>query len=52
VIVNELQIEFGEMRWCVRRPLFAPDLSDPTAQQSDDFLLNLRIVQQAQKTSA
>jgi hypothetical protein len=24
-------------------------LSEPTAQQRDDFLLNLRIVQQAQK---
>ena len=31
------------------RHLFAPDLPEPTAQQGDDFLLNLRIVQQAQK---
>jgi hypothetical protein len=29
--------------------LFAPDLSEPAAQQGDDFLLNLRIVQQTQK---
>ena len=33
----------------VRRPLFIPDLAKPTAQQGDDFLLNLRIVQKAQK---
>jgi hypothetical protein len=30
-------------------PLSAPDLPDTTAQQGDDFLLNLRIVQQTQK---
>lgn len=29
-------------------PLFARDLPEPTAQQGDDFLLNLRIVQQTQ----
>jgi hypothetical protein len=29
-------------------PLSAPDLPEPTAQQGDDFLLNLRIVQQTQ----
>ena len=29
--------------------LFAPDLPEPTAQQGDDFLLNLRIVQQTQE---
>jgi len=29
--------------------LFAPDLPEATAQQGDDFLLNLRIVQKAQK---
>ena len=31
------------------RPLFIPDLPKPAAQQGDDFLLNLRIVQKAQK---
>lgn len=31
------------------RLLFTPDLPKPTAQQGDDFLLNLRIVQKAQK---
>ena len=31
------------------RPLFTPDLPKPTSQQGDDFLLNLRIVQKAQK---
>src|SRR5260370_1673798 len=34
---------------CVRRLLLAPDLSEPTAQQGGDFLLNLRIVQQTQE---
>jgi len=29
--------------------LFAPDLPEPTAQQGDDFLLNLWIVQQTQE---
>ena len=29
--------------------LFGPDLPEATAQQGDDFLLNLRIVQKAQK---
>ena len=29
--------------------LFGPDLPEATAQQGDDFLLNLRIVQQTQK---
>jgi hypothetical protein len=29
--------------------LFAPNLPEPTAQQGDDFLLNLRIVQQTQQ---
>ena len=29
--------------------LFAPDLPKAAVQQSDDFLLNLRIVQQTQK---
>ena len=29
--------------------LFAPDLPEATGQQADDFLLNLRIVQKAQK---
>ena len=29
--------------------LFAPDLPESTAQQGDDFLLNLRIVQQTQE---
>jgi hypothetical protein len=33
----------------VRWPLFVPDLPERTAHQGDDFLLNLRIVQQAQK---
>jgi hypothetical protein len=33
----------------VRWPLFVPDLPERTAHQRDDFLLNLRIVQQAQK---
>jgi hypothetical protein len=27
----------------------APDLPEPTVQQGDDFLLNLRIIQKAQK---
>ena len=31
------------------RPLFTPDLPKPTAQQGDDFLLNLRIVHQTQE---
>jgi hypothetical protein len=40
-VVNERQIEFGEMRrgefgW----RLFAADLPEPTAQKGDDFLLN------------
>ena len=35
-----------DTRWA--GPLFAPDLPEPTAQQGDDFLLNLRIVQQTQ----
>ena len=30
-----------DTRWA--GPLFAPDLPEPTAQQGDDFLLNLRI---------
>jgi hypothetical protein len=30
-------------------PLFAADLSQPTAQQVDDFVSNLRIVQQTQE---
>ena len=30
------------------RRLFALDLPEPTAQQGDDFLLNLRVVQQTQ----
>ena len=43
------EIEFGEVRrgelgWC----LFAADLPEPTAQKSDDFPLNLRIIQQTQ----
>jgi hypothetical protein len=29
--------------------LFVPDLPEPTAQQGDDFLLNLRIVQRTQE---
>jgi hypothetical protein len=29
--------------------LFAPDLPEPAVQQGDDFLLNLRIVQQTQE---
>jgi hypothetical protein len=29
--------------------VFATDLPEPTAQQGDDFLLNLRIIQKAQK---
>jgi hypothetical protein len=33
----------------VRWPLFVPDLPEPMAHQGDDFLLNLRIAQQAQK---
>jgi SAM (Sterile alpha motif) domain-containing protein/adenylate/guanylate cyclase family protein len=33
----------------VRWPLIRPDLPEPTVQQGDDFLLNLRIVQQTQE---
>jgi hypothetical protein len=48
-VVNERQIEFGEMRrgefgW----RLFAADLPKPAAQKGDDFLLNLGIIQQTQ----
>jgi hypothetical protein len=32
----------GEFGW----RLFAADLPEPTAQKGDDFLLNLRIIQQ------
>jgi hypothetical protein len=29
--------------------MHAPDLPEPTVQQGDDFLSNLRIIQKAQK---
>jgi hypothetical protein len=49
-IINERQIEFSEIhRGEFGGGLFAPDLPEPTAQQGDDFLLNLRIVQQTQE---
>jgi hypothetical protein len=49
-VINERQIEFSEMhRGEFGGGLFAPDLPEPTAQQGDDFLLNLRIVQQTQE---
>jgi hypothetical protein len=49
-VINKRQIEFSEMhRGEFGGGLFAPDLPEPTAQQGDDFLLNLRIVQQTQE---
>jgi hypothetical protein len=49
-IINERQIEFSEIhRGEFGGGLFAADLPEPTAQQGDDFLLNLRIVQQTQE---
>jgi hypothetical protein len=50
VVMNERRIELGEMRrgdfgGC----LSAADLPEPTVHQGDDFLLNLRIVQQTQE---
>jgi hypothetical protein len=49
-VINERQIEFSEMhRGEFGGGLFAPDLPESTAQQGDDFLLNLRIVQQTQE---
>lgn len=49
-VINERRIEFSEMhRGEFGGGLFAPDLPEPTAQQGDDFLLNLRIVQQTQE---
>ena len=49
-IINERQIEFSEIhRGEFGGGLFAPDLPEPTPQQGDDFLLNLRIVQQTQE---
>jgi hypothetical protein len=48
--IEERQIEFEEMRRGeFGGRLFAPDLPEPTVQQGDDFLLNLRIVQQTQE---
>ena len=38
------EVRRGEFGWC----LFAADLPEPTAQKSDDFPLNLRIIQQTQ----
>jgi hypothetical protein len=50
VVMNERRTELGEMRrgdfgGC----LSAADLPEPTVHQGDDFLLNLRIVQQTQE---